>query len=849
MAEFNGTATVVENEIMVATADPTTEPHIVVNADRTVTVPEELRCIAVERDHNIETVTFDCPRYWDEHDLSAMRIYIHYRCADGEAKPYLCKNLVVDSVDSSIIHFDWTLSQDATCVKGPISFLVAAKKPDDTGTLKNYWHSRLNQEMSVLEGLECDTEELVEHYPDAIEQILLRVDASLPNIEVETATLTWDGDTTDRASLEIGGYTAYKVSNEILVPESVIGKTYSYYRTSSSDIYSSVEAITEAMISKDSLGGEAYTIGHWAYGIVIGPAGTYSIPKVGGGELLDITIPEDGVYFVVNNSTTNQYVHRLRYTRLAESGDIIVVEAVDSTGKVTKTKAVKAPTGGSAKVTAESIKNALGYTPADDEDVTKLSEAIVDLEDKIPSEVGGLTAAQISALDGMFKIASYTEDPTAAYSAFKVAFGLDESGGEVEPDEPENPDVTLTSIAVKYSGGDVDVGTELSDLTGIVVTATYSDGSTRAVSGYTLSGEIAEGVNIITVSYGGLTATFTVTGVAETVTYTVTNNLTNVTNSNTQTELTEGFYSATLNVVDGYSLESVVITMGGVDITESVYTAETGSILITEVTGDIVITATAAALAYVAMASADISTDSVKLYTDDATTALATKYYQKGRYSLNATESDAVVKVRLTNNTDAGISTSNVYVGSTNEQAIRNPNSSINVSYAVSGNKGTVAAGGSVEIEYTVRAGYWLYVCGYDSLTVEVIGVLDIHEIGETLATTSKEVGSFTVYSDDGTTQIAKFAYVNAYATTERFETDTDVRVTFVSQSPSSGDILMGCVESGTLTAKVLAYYGDWRVVKNFVTGAVISYEFTVKAGYYFAYAQGKNTTIYVEKV
>lgn len=80
-------------------------------------------------------------------------------------------------------------------------------------------------------------------------------------------------------------------------------------------------------------------------------------------------------------------------------------------------------------------------------------------------------------------------------------------------------------------------------------------------------------------------------------TYTVTNNLTNVTNSNSQAEVTEGFYSATLTVVDGYSMNSVVITMGGVDITDSVY--GDGGILITEVTGDIVITAVAGvALAY-----------------------------------------------------------------------------------------------------------------------------------------------------------------------------------------------------------------------------------------------------------
>lgn len=73
-------------------------------------------------------------------------------------------------------------------------------------------------------------------------------------------------------------------------------------------------------------------------------------------------------------------------------------------------------------------------------------------------------------------------------------------------------------------------------------------------------------------------------------TYKVANNLTGVTNSNTATTAS-GYYSATLSADDGYNI-SVTITMGGVDITDSVYT-EDGTILITEVTGDIIITATA----------------------------------------------------------------------------------------------------------------------------------------------------------------------------------------------------------------------------------------------------------------
>ena len=129
---------------------------------------------------------------------------------------------------------------------------------------------------------------------------------------------------------------------------------------------------------------------------------------------------------------------------------------------------------------------------------------------------GGLTAAQIAALDGMFKIASFTSDPTAAYVAFMSAFGISGSGGgEVEPDEPDEPEKTLTSISATYIGGDVAVGTAVTALTGIVVTAHYSDGTSETVTGYTLSGSIAEGENTVTVSYGGKTTTFTVTGMAE----------------------------------------------------------------------------------------------------------------------------------------------------------------------------------------------------------------------------------------------------------------------------------------------------------------------------------------------
>lgn len=122
---------------------------------------------------------------------------------------------------------------------------------------------------------------------------------------------------------------------------------------------------------------------------------------------------------------------------------------------------------------------------------------------KTISATGGLTTAQVNALNGMFKVCAFTKaDVSAEYTAFKTAFGISEV-------------VTLSSISVTYDGGDVAVGTDVTALDGVVVTAIYSDGSTEIATGYTISGTIAEGQNTVTVTYQGKTATFTVTGVAE----------------------------------------------------------------------------------------------------------------------------------------------------------------------------------------------------------------------------------------------------------------------------------------------------------------------------------------------
>ena len=74
-------------------------------------------------------------------------------------------------------------------------------------------------------------------------------------------------------------------------------------------------------------------------------------------------------------------------------------------------------------------------------------------------------------------------------------------------------------------------------------------------------------------------------------TYTITNTLSNATNSNTATSVEEGSsYSANISANSGYKLKTVTVTMGGTDITNSAYL--NGAITISSVTGNIVIIVT-----------------------------------------------------------------------------------------------------------------------------------------------------------------------------------------------------------------------------------------------------------------
>lgn len=197
-----------EDEIAKYATNSSSEEHIVIGADRKITVPSSLKRLAVQFDHNVETVTFDAPRYWDGIDMATSEFvtYINYLLPDHTPGAYVAKNVRVDETDDSVMHFDWTIESNITQTQGTIVFLVCHKKLgkvevkyeqtvydedgnpvlDENGveqtetvtemrdTLVNHWNSEPCKECYISEGMECD-EAVLEMYPDVLTQVLLAI--------------------------------------------------------------------------------------------------------------------------------------------------------------------------------------------------------------------------------------------------------------------------------------------------------------------------------------------------------------------------------------------------------------------------------------------------------------------------------------------------------------------------------------------------------------------------------------------------------------------------------------------------------------------------------------------------
>lgn len=212
---------------------------------------------------------------------------------------------------------------------------------------------------------------------------------------------------------------------------------------------------------------------------------------------------------------------------------------------------------------------------------TQVQNAVDDWLDEHKGELDGMSYAARTALMNLLSHVAYTDANGQQYwnTLHDALF----------------PAVNITSIVATFAQGGATIydNQSLDDLKPyLTVVANYDDSTTATITDYTLSGQLTTGTSTITVLYGGFSDTFDVTVTHATAQYTITNNLTQCTNSNAATTINEQTaYSGTLTASSGYVLETVTVTMGESDITSTAYS--NGTISIASVTGNIVITAVA----------------------------------------------------------------------------------------------------------------------------------------------------------------------------------------------------------------------------------------------------------------
>lgn len=150
-------------------------PHIVIDKDRNIILPERYKVIAAQGDHNMATYTFDCPRFSDGRDMSKMVVYINYIRSDGETGSYPADNVSIDAQDNNLMHFEWTPLLPATLEHGAFAFLVCVCRTEPDGNMKNHWSTRLCKDATISEGMDCHQNTIIDMYPDVITRILERL--------------------------------------------------------------------------------------------------------------------------------------------------------------------------------------------------------------------------------------------------------------------------------------------------------------------------------------------------------------------------------------------------------------------------------------------------------------------------------------------------------------------------------------------------------------------------------------------------------------------------------------------------------------------------------------------------
>lgn len=151
-----------------------TEPHFQIDkTSREVKNVSASKTTITQFDHNSERFTFEIPRFIDGHDMSLCNVVqVHYINIDSTDKTnkivgvYTVDDLQLSPEDENIVICSWLISQNATQLAGPLTFLLRYTCSND-GVLDYAWNTARCTSITVSNGL-YNGEAIIEEYFDIL---------------------------------------------------------------------------------------------------------------------------------------------------------------------------------------------------------------------------------------------------------------------------------------------------------------------------------------------------------------------------------------------------------------------------------------------------------------------------------------------------------------------------------------------------------------------------------------------------------------------------------------------------------------------------------------------------------
>lgn len=169
--------------VEVASEDVTQDKVLRIDNElRTISIPSAVKLLGVESDEDVNVIEFEMPRYYGEFDLSEFSVRVNYLNANGEGDIY---KVTDPSVGEQTMTFSWLVGRFASAYKGTVQFIVCLKKLTEELVVEKEFNTTIAS-LPVLQGLE-PSEQVLQNYPDIIEQILKYMETPVSSEEIGKA--------------------------------------------------------------------------------------------------------------------------------------------------------------------------------------------------------------------------------------------------------------------------------------------------------------------------------------------------------------------------------------------------------------------------------------------------------------------------------------------------------------------------------------------------------------------------------------------------------------------------------------------------------------------------------------